>query len=302
MTSLRGPSTNIVHERLASSSQPPSPTEEVDISKLAWDDEDTRTLVHSAHKGKGREQQTSTADDADDDDTETLTGDSLKEPVAKYPPMTEEEFESKKVEENLKRWETLEKQRRKKARESRSGASTTTTNHNFSESLVSIKRASELFMSRDSKANSMDRQNPHQVLPNNDDLTPPERDTTLFTTSPTSPDRTPRNSTVFQTDNPFENPDYAVSGTISLNTPPQTPNLEGSNVGSRKKKKKGKRNQLEPPRPLDLPLPITPPSAEERRLQLEMEREQRQKKWWTEWLCGCREEGEEQAGRTNPME
>lgn len=94
MTSLRGLSTNIPHERLASSSQPPSPIEE-DISKLAWDDEDTKTLVHSTHKGKGKER---AVNDADDDDTETLTGDSIKEPP-NYPPMTEEDLESRKIEE-----------------------------------------------------------------------------------------------------------------------------------------------------------------------------------------------------------
>lgn len=98
MTSLRGLSTNIPHERLASSSQPPSPSDEADISKAVWDDADTETLVHSTHKGKGKGKERA-ANDADDDDTETLTGDSIKEPPANYPPMTEEDMESRKVEE-----------------------------------------------------------------------------------------------------------------------------------------------------------------------------------------------------------
>ncbi|KAG8886040.1 hypothetical protein FRB97_007916 [Tulasnella sp. 331] len=42
------------------------------------------------------------------------------EGTSSYPPTNEEELETKRIEENLKRWELLEKQRRKAARESRS--------------------------------------------------------------------------------------------------------------------------------------------------------------------------------------
>lgn len=159
---------------------------------------------------------------------------------------------------------------------------------------MSVGRAGQqFFTSRDKTTNTTDPQNQHQLLKNNDDRTPPGRDTTLPQSAPNSPDRTPRNS-IFQTDNPFENPDYTVPGMISLNSPPRTPDIDGSKSNGRRSAKKGKRSQLEPPQPLDLPTPITPLGAEERCLQLEMEREQRRNRWWTELLCGCREEGEEQ--------
>lgn len=191
---------------------------------------------------------------------------------------------------NLKRWDTLEKQRRKMARESRSGSSAT----NLSEPFVSGGLPNQSFMNRDKKTlTTKDGQYPHQMLQDSDTLTPHTQDTALLQSSPNSPDRTPRNS-VFQTDNPFENPDYAISGMISLNTPPRTPDLAGPKDEGRKRSSKGKRNRMEPPRPLDLPTPITPLDVDQRRLQLEMERVKRRDRWWTEWLCGCREDGEEQ--------
>lgn len=72
---------------------PPLPIEE-DLAKAsAWDDEDTSTLVSSKWKGKGRQR-----DDDDDDDDRTVNGDRMQSDSGEYPPIAEEELESRKIE------------------------------------------------------------------------------------------------------------------------------------------------------------------------------------------------------------
>jgi hypothetical protein len=86
------------HKPLSSSSQPPSPTEE-DLSKpSAWEEQATSTLVPSRWKGKGK-QEVDEEDDDDDDDTDTIDGDSVPGRGVSYPPVAEEDLESRKVQE-----------------------------------------------------------------------------------------------------------------------------------------------------------------------------------------------------------
>lgn len=111
---------------------------------------------------------------------------------------------------------------------------------------------------------------------------------------------------------------------------PDRPILQASGSGSYgadalSAKPKSKRGSLPPPRPLDLPEEFVPSPttaaatmpravspmvigrsdaeiAEDDELEA---REASQGRWWTDWLCGCREGGrlgQDQAGRTNPFE
>ncbi|EPQ57502.1 hypothetical protein GLOTRDRAFT_110604 [Gloeophyllum trabeum ATCC 11539] len=71
-----------------------------------------------------------------------------------------------------------------------------------------------------------------------------------------------------------------------------------------------------PPKPLDLPEPRAPPPRSGTPVAnrppepipspvpvpVEQEEDEPPTRWWTDWLCGCREGGEHQAARTNPME
>ncbi|KAG8761025.1 hypothetical protein FRC14_000134 [Serendipita sp. 396] len=79
--------------------------------------------------------------------------------------------------------------------------------------------------------------------------------------------------------------------------------------------------KMPPPQPLDLPKGVSPPPRQPERTpspilvprtQADVEdddeleaRETTHGRWWTDWLCGCREggrQGQDQSGRTNPFE
>lgn len=95
MTSLRAS-----HQPLSSSSQPSSPVEEEDLGKPAAWEGDTSTLVSSTWKGKGRAHAVAGDEDEEEeeDDTETVI-DEGHVPAASYPPLDEEEMESRRIEE-----------------------------------------------------------------------------------------------------------------------------------------------------------------------------------------------------------
>jgi len=95
MTSLLVSST---HQPLSSSSQPSSPIEEEDLSKRAiWENEDSQ-LVSSKWKGKGKAP--IQADDEDEEeDNEIAVSDGSHVTPTSYPPLDEEELETRRVEE-----------------------------------------------------------------------------------------------------------------------------------------------------------------------------------------------------------
>ncbi|KAF5340444.1 hypothetical protein D9758_013535 [Tetrapyrgos nigripes] len=98
---------------------PPSPTEDYDLGKpRIWesDDDHLETPTSSTRKGKARQydpQHTGT----DAEDSEALAMSETNGNGA-YPPVNDEEAETRRVEETLRRWELAERQRRKTARES----------------------------------------------------------------------------------------------------------------------------------------------------------------------------------------
>lgn len=85
------------HKPLSSLSRPSSPLE-ADIAQASpWDD--TLTLVSTHSKGKGKQRAEDDDDDDDDDDNNTVNGDNVSPGAGKYPPIAEEDLESRKVEE-----------------------------------------------------------------------------------------------------------------------------------------------------------------------------------------------------------
>ncbi|KAH9940415.1 uncharacterized protein BXZ73DRAFT_98851 [Epithele typhae] len=72
-------------------------------------------------KGKGKQRADAVEDDDEDEDEESEDEDVGV--VEGYPPTKDEEAESRRVQENLRRWEVAERQRRKAARESVQGSS-----------------------------------------------------------------------------------------------------------------------------------------------------------------------------------
>ena len=98
------------------------------------------------------------------------------------------------------------------------------------------------------------------------------------------------------TNNPFEDPRYTLSEngngggeSIPINTL--------NNSRSKSGRVNSKRRAQSPPRPLGLPDPVSldPAAGEARRSEMEQEEGPTvARRWWTDWLCGCREEADEQ--------
>jgi len=207
----------------------------------------------------------------------------LESPV--YPPISEDAEETRRVEENLRRWEVAERQRRKAARGSQSFSAP---------SLVSdvSRRASLLFSRRKGRQQSISTLGNHAALQSQDSIdvvpltysvhhapspTRSEHERDLFT-NPSTP--------VAQvTISPFDDV-YAVRQM----SPPAT-SLNNSKDATRRG-------------PLNLPSPRSPPPIfPEERNNSEAVADVR---WWHDWLCGCGEGpdrgGDSQAGHTNPLE
>ncbi|KAF8590988.1 hypothetical protein K439DRAFT_1611630 [Ramaria rubella] len=310
------------HESLSSGSQPPSPVEE-DLAKAsAWDEEDTSTLVSSKWKGKGkqRDEDENEEDEDDEDDDVTVNGGNSRRTSNEYPPVGEEDIESRKVEQNLKRWEILEKQRRKRARESRTSTSSKSdspsSSSSFSVSDVS-RRASQLWntRARERPKDRMDRAHPHQVLEDVDESVPMDETGPPSASSPAGTPRTsllPDTPSPFPHTNPFENPqeEEKIPGSImTAASSDSLPNTTANSVPNGATERPilqvrgSSYTNHPPPQPLDLPTSASSlPQDGWRSQQVDTEEEDGGKRWWTDWLCGCREHGDNQAGRTNPME
>ncbi|TFK54267.1 hypothetical protein OE88DRAFT_1171184 [Heliocybe sulcata] len=303
-------------------SLPPSPTEEEDLGRPeAWitDEPHTRNL-YSPTKGKSPKKGDS--DDTsyeivDEEEPEAQNG------VAGYPPMTDEEAESRRVEENLRRWEIAERERRRAARTS-TQASTSTVGD-------VVKRASSLWPKRSSRTPKDDGAGRHAVLRgrSSEDGVPL---TDINDASPAlSVANSPNPSVVdfsAESQNPFTNSaripvtpvspfDDKFQASALMSSVPPTPAVEDPDGA--KELLPHRRASKPPPRPgpLNLPEPKAPPPhsgapianrAPEPISPLSpapvppQKEEEPPTRWWTDWLCGCNEGGENQAGKTNPME
>ncbi|KJA19962.1 hypothetical protein HYPSUDRAFT_204208 [Hypholoma sublateritium FD-334 SS-4] len=275
---------------MASQSNPPAIhlSEEEDLGHshfVRFDDEYT----HPDHLGKGKDRQTHSP--VSEDDTS-------------YPPINEDAEETRRIEENLKRWEIAERQRRKAAR----GSSTSTS----SASLVTdvSRRASLLWSGRKTRNSSLGGIGTHTALTSRDniDIVPLNDINTSPTPSPTHSDF---DST--QLVDPFSNPSESASPFADPHSPPprdpSTSALPPINAFS----PTGTLiSSHPPPQPLNLPPPRTPPPTTDSPDPLfsvdppPSEEDTKPVRWWHEWLCGCGEGpdrgGDHQAGRTNPFE
>lgn len=119
-----------------------------------------------------------------------------------------------------------------------------------------------------------------------------------------------------ENEDPFVTP---MASTVSLNTPQDSAIMTESTDGAAKepsnkqrnhKRRSKRKSYIPPPQPLDIPQPLTPPprtgSPHANRppepipapaiseAAQEQEEEVSDKRWWTDWLCGCREHGDNQ--------
>ncbi|KAF7797886.1 hypothetical protein EIP86_009092 [Pleurotus ostreatoroseus] len=294
-----------------------SPLEEEDISRAGVIHEETApNSPERLSKRRGKQKQR--AQDPFNDDGSASSSEEDEAGAESYPPQKENVAESRRIEENLRRWEEVERERRRSARDSASSAATS--------SLVSdvTRRASLLWSSRRSRHASQGS-GAHQVLRNADysvpldDIDGPSPAPPAFTDPEPEP----------ETANPFTTP---AGSTTSLNDPhhsavmaesSQLPPFDGTQpetVDADKRPALDRTPSLSrpqpPPKPLDLPSPrtppprtvtphasrppepINPPSVSPQ----EQEVEEPKRRWWTDWICGCSERGDSQAGRTNPFE
>ncbi|KAH7918315.1 hypothetical protein BV22DRAFT_911238 [Leucogyrophana mollusca] len=302
-------------------SLPPSPTSEEDLSRAqAWtEQDDLNTEGHSpasTDKGKGKQ-----LDDPYDDEEAVDTNGS-----AEYPPTSDEVAETRRVEENLRRWELAERQRRKAARESAQNAAGGSI-------LAGVTRRASLLLSRrKSHRPSGSGLGDHRALKSRDsvdvvplddiDQSPPA----AYTHSP-SPSELEQSSS----QNPFLHPSDSIQSLSPFaDSFQQTAVMGESAIPSHSFTRLEPQSEdkqpatvspstlVSPPRPLGLPPPLTPPPMHGRTPlkptpaptlsppSLEPPHPEPEVRWWHDWLCGCSEGpdrgGDNQAGRTNPFE
>ncbi|KAK0461381.1 uncharacterized protein EV420DRAFT_1531771 [Desarmillaria tabescens] len=299
MASISSMETVTPHPPLSS---PPSPTEEEDLTRLRPWDESSRT--DKRRKGKER-----AVDDIEYSDVvEDSASSDTDQPIASgssYPPMHEDESDTKRVEETLRRWEVAERQRRKAAREATTREAP--SNQAPSSLVDGVSRRASLLWTA-TKSSSKYPPHHHSVLKSQDSID----SVPLETLSPV-PDSSPSNSRTPSTENPFETPAEAVSPFADSHQM-----QELSDVDPQTAKLSDRRHP--PPRPLDLPPPRSPPPVGEpphatRSPQINLTPSEREDiaqqeappdgRWWHEWLCGCGEDRGSstiQGGRTNPFE
>lgn len=247
----------------------------------------------STEKGKSKQ--------LDEDTTENPSSDS-------YPPTNDDAAETRRVEENLRRWELAERQRRRAARESAPGGP----------SLLGevTRRASVLLLHRQSVRSSAGGLGNHRALQSRDSI-----DVVPLDDIDQSPPTTA---------NPFLHPSETEPGFVSPALSPFVDAKGRSSVmtdtfdsdlnthSSQPAMLAPTPTLVPPPQPLGLPPPLTPPPKGSRprvapmkatpppTLHQEPIEPEQEVRWWHDWLCGCNEGpdrgGDNQAGRTNPFE
>ncbi|KAI0318265.1 hypothetical protein OF83DRAFT_1171241 [Amylostereum chailletii] len=305
-------------------SLPPSPTgTEEDLGRpIGWtnhdDDAPNGQPIDQRRKGKERATdgsiQPSYAEGGTDD---ALTHMGENRDTDAYPPRSGDEAETRRIEENLRRWETSERERRKAARTS--AASTASVP---STSLVATvaRRASLLWSGKDARPATDGGIGTHRPLGTSEDAMPLDDIAASPSPSPT-PTRTttPILPKASDPSNPFSDPIGGSTSTSSLfvNQPASAAPPSDSAYLSPTSQ------EVHPPAPLDLPSPRSPPPRTEtphakrppeprpppgaaRTVSQEEDEDEKPVRWWHDWLCGCGEGhdrgGEVQAGATNPME
>ncbi|KAJ3571775.1 hypothetical protein NP233_g3546 [Leucocoprinus birnbaumii] len=305
-----------------------SPTLEDDIAHgkawLAHDDDNPDV----DRKGKARENYV----DLSEDNAELSDANS-------YPPMRDQDAETRRVEETLRQWEITERQRRKAARESNSSGTIATSPSLFTDV---TRRASLLWRSSSRKRPSIGGK--HTALSSTDNLDAvPLEDIAASPTPSPSPSPIPspaiplsvreRGSSATEdansdnhhnaAENPFENP---TTPTVLEAVSPfaDSHRIDGDELRTPTDKLKTRAMEKRqsrpppPPMPLDLPRPKTPPPApistppyatdppDATQRPKDHDDSGKETQWWHEWLCGCGEGpdrgGDYQAGRTNPFE
>lgn len=204
---------------------------------------------------------------------------------------------------NLKRWEQAERQRRKAARVSQTSVA--------SSSLVGdVTHKASLLWPGKRRSQQGPPKGPgthHQLRNSEDEVALDDIDTRL--SAPPTP----------EPDNPFATP---AASTLSLNNPEGSAIMQESDSAKTlaedpshaapqaRKPSLGRKDSLRaqsPPKPLDLPVPRSPPPLSDTshvnhppepipppKVQHVEEEEVPEKRWWTDWLCGCRESGDDQ--------
>ncbi|KAJ6593815.1 hypothetical protein B0H19DRAFT_1092107 [Mycena capillaripes] len=292
---LTMPDDSVAPRSPSPSPEPPSPHEEDLAGARRWDDDDEAEHLDPSSKSKGKAREVY----PDKDDPE-------------YPPVTDEDAETRRIEENLKRWEVAERMKRKAARESSTDVQPPSLLRNVS------WRASSLWSGRNS-------QNPHNINTSLGAHTALNSEDTVDVVPLADIAATPTPSpTHSESSNPFTNPqapdpfsDAEAVMSPSADPPPPTPQMEkddaialspqrpallaASSSMSIRRPPTPKPLGLPPPRapppplPQNSPPPIPVPTDEEPKT-----------RWWHEWLCGFGEGpdrgGDHQAGRTNPFE
>jgi hypothetical protein len=311
-------------------SLPPSPTTSEDLSRAhvwaeAEDSDEPENIPQKKDKGKSKE--------IIDLNTERGGGGESSEDEAggSYPPTNEDAAETRRIEDNLRKWEAAERQRRKAARESTQAPS---------RSLIAddSRRASLIWSGKAKHAPRPSRSERsglgnHTALPSVDTLDVQLEDVAASPTlsATTSPGGSPKgpNSPA----NPFHH-HFDPSSPLNDSHEQQTAVMNGSSnpptPSSAAEKGKGV-SQSErptlvastssftnppPPKPLGLPSPRTPPpnlSSPPKPISsptlapiTQEQEEPKESRWWHDWLCGLTEGsdrgGDNQAGRTNPFE
>ncbi|KAG6856101.1 hypothetical protein H0H87_007437 [Tephrocybe sp. NHM501043] len=220
----------------------------------------------------------------------------LSQITTAYPPTNDDAAETRRVEENLRRWDAAERQRRKSARESILPAS----------SLVGdVSRSASILWSARRPRHKHDASlGNHVALQSQENITSVPLDDLNATPTP-SPSPSPSLSPLCRdsnTQNPFANPSDSISPfadplqhTMVMSSSSSTNNSPETVVSA----PKTPRRPPGPPMPLGLPPPRTPPpiktapsptsplSSSTRTERTEDE--VRETRWWHDWLCGCSE-------------
>jgi len=305
-------------------SLPPSPIEE-DLTRVRtlFSEEESSDSESSSserrRKGKGKQ-------------TEAYAGgssDTLQDKVSggeAYPPVNDDEAETRRVEENLKRWEMAERQRRKAARETNTPSA----------SLVGdvTRRASLLWPNRRQRPPSRSGLGNHTALRSRESVDAvPLDDIPACPSLSAAPSPLPDEN---HPGNPFANPSPPLSPfddsqqqtalmTPSSDPPPEVAENEDIIVTPKRPvliASASSSSRPPPPQPLGLPKPRTPPPPIDApytnrppqalslpivaRTSPNSDGDVGETRWWHDWLCGCGEGpdrgGDNQAGRTNPFE
>ncbi|KAG6889571.1 hypothetical protein C0992_004679 [Termitomyces sp. T32_za158] len=208
-----------------------------------------------------------------------------------YPPTNDDADETRRIEENLRRWDAAERQRRKSARESIQPTPSLVSN--FS------RTASVLWSDKRPRYKHDPSLGNHVALHSQENINSVSIDESATPTSSPSPSPTPSRDSDSQ--NPFENTSKSLSPFADPSSSSSLAEMDSSSSSSglQTNHSSAKRDPPGPPMPLGLPPPRTPPpihTAPSPTSPLSTSKpadtapeDSRETMWWHEWLCGCSE-------------